>query len=655
MVVGVAGIGKTAILGSAIDGDGRPTFVRRLYAHDDAHGILASSADFLARQGRRRLKALVSRPAYDPIEALAVLREDLAGCVVALDDLHACPAAEGILRSLTEAPSSVKILVASRAQPTFYDRSAVAANRVLEVALGGLEPDASAALLSARRPTLEAADAARVLDAAKGHPLSLELFAASGLDVGRVEADRFIVETVLDGLDGVPEGILKAFAVLRRPAKSPEALGATVTHVRRLLQRAVLNHREDGYLLHDLVKEFYVRRLDPRQAKSVHARAARYWAGRGDALEAAFHRIEAGEAEAAAGLLAAGGEPYAEGARAGDLEACIVRLPEPLRPLRVLATTQAFLGKFEESKGAWEALSSRGTIEERLYARIQLGRIANRLGSHADAREILRQVVEDASGHPDLEGEALRALGGAERRLGKLPEAIAHLRRAVELLETNTRERARARLDLGAALLSRRDLPAARAEFEDAARLVRSASREAAAVENNLAIVLSLEGRVEEAARAFERSAEWALGSGEMRFAAQALANAADNLLRLGRTDAAESCASRALDLARSIGDPVALSTAQANLGLVYALRGEFGRAEAQLLESLEIVARLENPYRLASRYDEIARVYEAQGRPADATSWRTRATEMFERLRDANEPVSRADGVGQSSDKIIK
>lgn len=206
VVVGVAGIGKTAIFGSAIGGDGRPTFVRRLYPHDDAHGILASSADFLARQGRRRLKALVSRPAYDPIEALAVLREGLAGCIVAFDDLHACPAAEGILRSLIEVPSSVKILVASRAQPTFYDRSSVAANRVLEVPLGGLGPDASAALLSARRPTLEAADAARVLDAAKGHPLSLELFAASGLDVGRVEADRFIVETVLDGLDGVPEG-----------------------------------------------------------------------------------------------------------------------------------------------------------------------------------------------------------------------------------------------------------------------------------------------------------------------------------------------------------------------------------------------------------------------------------------------------------------
>ena len=655
VVVGVAGIGKSALLAAALASPSRPAYLRRLYAHDDAHGVLASCADFLAREGRRRLKALVSRPAYDPVEALAVLREDLAGFVLAFDDLHACPAAEGLLRSLADDPPAAKVLVASRVQPTFYDRAAIAGRRVLEVPLGGLTSEAASAFLASRRPALEPSEAERVLAAARGHPLSLELFAASGLDVGRVESDRFVLETVLDGLEHVPEALLKAFAVLRRPARSPEALGATVAQIRRLLRRAILQHREDGYLLHDLVKEFYLRRIRPEERRWVHRRAARYWEGRTDALEATHHWIEAGEPATAASLVAVEGEAYAEGPRAGDLEACLLRLPEDLRPLRLLAEAQGFLGRFEDARATWRALADRGTPEERLRARIQLGRIATRLGSYAEARELLEAAAEAAAGTSGLRGEALRALGGVERRLGNLGPAIAHLRASVDLLRDNPREQARGRLDLGAALLAREDLPGARAEFEAAARLVDPTSREGAAVENNLAIVLSREGRPEEAARAFERSADTALRAGEVRFASLALANAADNLVRSDRTDDAEACASRALELATQIRDPVALSTARANLGLVHARRGDFARAEGHLLESLTHLGRLDNPYSLATRYAEIAGVVEAQGRTSEAATWRTRAESLYARMRGGSDAPGLSDGVRQASDKSIK
>src|SRR2546426_10754846 len=114
ILLGVAGIGKSALVARLLSDEPRPTFVRRVYAHDDAHGLLSSFADFLARQGRRRLKAVITRPAYDPTEAIAVMRGDLSGCVVALDDLHACPAADALLRALFEVPGTTKILVATR-------------------------------------------------------------------------------------------------------------------------------------------------------------------------------------------------------------------------------------------------------------------------------------------------------------------------------------------------------------------------------------------------------------------------------------------------------------------------------------------------------------------------------------------------------------
>src|SRR5205809_500689 len=137
MVIGVAGIGKSTLVARVLEGERRPTFARRVYAHDDPHGLLSSFADFLARQGRRRLKAVITRPAYDPVEAIAVLRTDLSGCIVAIDDLHTCPAADALLRPLVEDPVPAKILVASRVHPTFYERADVLRGRVAELTLAG--------------------------------------------------------------------------------------------------------------------------------------------------------------------------------------------------------------------------------------------------------------------------------------------------------------------------------------------------------------------------------------------------------------------------------------------------------------------------------------------------------------------------------------
>lgn len=636
VIVGVAGIGKSALVAKALEVEPRPVLLRRLYPHDDAHGILSTFADFLARQGRRRLKSVLSRPAYDPVEAVAVLREDLSGCVVALDDFHACPPAEGLVSSLLEKALAFKLLVSTRVQPAFADRGVLQDDAILTVPLAGLDREASRDLLAGRRPGLPPEDVARVLEAAHGHPLALELFAASGLEAGALQTQRFVLETVLEGLDDVSEEVLRTFAILRRPAKSPEALGTTVAQLRRLLKRAVLQHRDEGYLLHDLVREFFLARMPEADRRRAHGRAALYWEERGDGLEAAYHRIEARDFDAAVALLEERGEAYAEGARAGELEACLERLPPGKRPVRLFAETLVFLGKFEEARGLLEGLVRRGSQEERLRARIHLGRIETRQGEYAAAQRILAAAVREAAalGTPGLEGEALRALGGVERRLGNLGVAADYLSRATLLLEDTSRERIRAMTDLGATLIAKGDLDGAKAELEEALRIARKGSREEAAIENNLAIVLSGEGRPQDAARAFERSAELALGAGEVRFAAYALANAADNFLRLDQTETASVCAERALDLASTIRDPMAVSTARANLGLVAARRGEWPRAERELLASVDLISRLDNPYSLATRCREIAQVYEAQGRRDEATSWRTRAEGLFTRLR---------------------
>src|SRR5437016_2744513 len=158
VLIGVAGIGKTALVVRLLADEPRPTFVRRVYAHDDAHGLLSSFADFLARQGRRRLKSVITRPAYDPTEVIAVLREDLSGCVLAIDDLHACPAADTLLRAVVEHPPHAKILRATRTQPTFFEPPDVARGRVLELRLDGLDEASAAELPASRGASLDPGD-----------------------------------------------------------------------------------------------------------------------------------------------------------------------------------------------------------------------------------------------------------------------------------------------------------------------------------------------------------------------------------------------------------------------------------------------------------------------------------------------------------------
>jgi len=445
-----------------------------------------------------------------------------------------------------------------------------------------------------------------------------------------------VLDTVLEDLDDASEDLLRTFAVLRRPARSPESFGATLSQLRRLVRRALLHHRDEGYLLHDLVKEFFLRRMGDLSRREAHVRAASYWASRQDVLEEAYHRIESGDLGAAVARLVDVGPAFAESARAGDLEAALLRVPQDSRLDALLAETQMFLGKFAEARAVLERIAKSGTPAERLRSHIQLGRIANRLASYADARTILAEAVREASALavPEVEGEALRALGGVERKLGDLPAAMGHLERAADLLPHGSRERVRALTDLGAVLIARGDHARAKTRLLEAASSVRSGTRDDAAIQINLGIVSSREGDTRTAAETFARSAEIALGAGDVRFASYALANAVDNFLRLGSVEAAAASAERAVRLAETIGDPVALSTAKANLGLVFAKRGDWTKAEAHLLESVEMIARLENPYSLATRYEEIARLYETQGRGGDAAPWRARADDLFARLQ---------------------
>src|SRR5206468_3060990 len=96
------------------------------------------------------------------------------------------------------------------------------------------------------------------------------------------------------------------------------------------------------------------RRADTRPPSNSSPRAAWYWASRQDVLEEAYHRIESGDLGAAVARLVDVGPAFAESARAGDLEAALLRVPQDSRLDALLAETQMFLGKFAEARAVLE-------------------------------------------------------------------------------------------------------------------------------------------------------------------------------------------------------------------------------------------------------------------------------------------------------------
>src|SRR5437879_10769407 len=97
------------------------------------------------------------------------------------------------------------------------------------------------------------------------------------------------------------------------------------------------------------------------QRRAAHARAAAHWADRGEVLEETHPRIEAGDLEGAASRLIEIGPGFAESARAGDLEAALLRVPRDPRLEELLAEVEMFLGRFAEARAVLERLVAGGT------------------------------------------------------------------------------------------------------------------------------------------------------------------------------------------------------------------------------------------------------------------------------------------------------
>ena len=624
LVLGIAGIGKTALAARAASDWPGPVWYRKVYGFDDARTFASALGDFLHRIERPRLRSYLASGGFDGDGLAAILREDLAGVLVVADDVHASPEAAGLLRLAADAGGTGKILATARERPDLL--AGGRRDGPIEVVLGGLDPAASRALAARLLPG-DPERIERVVAAGRGHPIALHVLAAVDPPEGPAGAERLLEDAILEGLDPALEHAATSLAVLRAPTDRPGDLGVSASLVRRLASRGLLARGPGGVALHDLVRDVLLPRTSGPTLRRAHAAAARAALRRGDVLEGAHHTAEAGRPRRAREMIIAARRDLVDSPRVGELALLLSRLPRSAAGRLLLAEALDRLGRGDEARPLLERIATGPGHPRRAEALLLLGRIANRRNALGEARALLADSIASAvrASDPGIEGRARRLLAVVHRKVGDYDAASDELARAIPLLDRagEARERVSARLDGAVIRLLRGDDSGAATDLEGLLTDPAAGPREEAAIRSNLAITWVRMARPAEAAVLFEESARAAERGGDFRAAGYALANAADAYLDAGRTPDAEASLARARRVSEGFADPLLESTVLTNEGKVLAAQGRSGPAEERLRAGVERIRGLGNVASLIARVDELARFYERAGRAEDAARTR--------------------------------
>ncbi len=522
---GIPGIGKTTLAARLVEEwRGKRHLVwHQMRPWDTAEGLLRRLALFLQATGRPNLaRYLQGTTSLDLTSVETILSRDLGGleALLVFDDLQkASPTVVQVFTLLRTAMAGLegpRLLLVTREFLPFYDRRDVQLRGVVgEMELGGLDPEAGRELLGE-----DTADAGRVVEAARGHPLLLELI-RSGLPLASAEMDmaRFLEEEVYLGLTEGERAIAKVASLYEQPVPAEALLvgGGAAEDLARLRRRGIVHQvHGDRYQVHDALRDHLRRALTPTEGASLSDRGA------ATLLRLGTEAQDQGDIAAALGLLQVAAD---------------VAPPGPSR-----------------------------------------GEALRRLGDLRAVTKDLRGALDDYGGAlPFAPGRSAAALhtriAEAYLALGDVTEALAASERAVKA----TPRDARARLARAEALL-RSGNPAAALPLAEAVKDASSTlGPERVAMARTLAgQALLFQGRTAEGLRALEEGLRDLRSRPPSRLLIDALLALGIHRARLGQYPRARETLEEAAQIARSMDDVARESRAWALVGFVAFLSEDY-------------------------------------------------------------------------------
>jgi LuxR family maltose regulon positive regulatory protein len=404
--------------------------------------------------------------------------------VLIIDDLHELKSADALAQLeqlLAILPSPARVVLSSRRDPPIRLHQLRLADEFAEIRAGDLRfsERETRALLAASEIGLSEAGVGALYERTEGWAAGLRL-AVISLS-GHPDAERFVAE--FSGTDRAIGEYLMAEMLERQPVEVQSMLLRTSLVDRMngeladlLAGRAgseqmlleleeanafvvSLDPQRTWFRYHQLLVDFLrleLRRTSADEVPALHRRAARWFAERGDVLEAVRHTLAAGDWPDAARLVADHSFRWVLDGQAGTIRAVLEAFPEGAsadHPDLALAHAAAELneGRLEEAAAqlalAESHLPSAPPARRRrlavAIASLRLG-LARRSGQFSDVIEqvnLLDASIADESSEPiamgsELRGIALLNLGIVETWSGRLADAERHLSEGAALAQT---------------------------------------------------------------------------------------------------------------------------------------------------------------------------------------------------------------------------
>jgi LuxR family maltose regulon positive regulatory protein len=415
---------------------------------------------------------------------LSEVAEHVEPVVLIIDDLHELTSADALTQLgnlLAILPSSVRVVLSSRRDPSIRLHQLRLADDVAEIRAGDLRftEQETRELLDGSAISLSGAGVAALHQRTEGWAAGLRLAVISLSD--HPDPERFVAE--FSGTDRAIGEYLMAEMLERHPSEVQRMLLRTslVDRMNGELADLLAGHSGSERMLlaleeanafvvsldaertwfryHQLLADFLrleLRRTLADEVPDLHRRAARWFLDRGDVVEAVRQTVAAGDWPDAARLVADHSFRWVLDGEAGTIRAVLQAFPEGAsvdHPDLALAHAAAELnqGRMEEAAAqlalAESQVHSAAPAHRRRLAvaiaslRLALARRSGQFSEVIEQVKLLDASIADASSEPiamgsELRGVALLNLGIVETWSGRLVDAERHLSEGAALAQT---------------------------------------------------------------------------------------------------------------------------------------------------------------------------------------------------------------------------
>ncbi|UCE73244.1 MAG: tetratricopeptide repeat protein [Methanomassiliicoccales archaeon] len=619
--------------------------------------ILFKLAELLSKLGHDHLEIyLRTRTSLDYYELSRILEKSIGvkDVVLVFDDFHKANNQirtffVNIVRMLSLS-TKTKMLILSREIVSFDDWWDLHAREIVaELELEGLDFESSKKLLKGKN--IDKRTFKEMYRLTAGIPLFLEIFQSKG------RFERYMHDELLSKLDEDERKILEIISIFRYPV--PEDFLALYDELDFeklyiLRQKSIVKKdARERYFVHDIVKQFFYKRLSPSRRKKHHLIAASGYEIKDeplDIIEAIYHYQEAGEYKKASQLAIDRSAYIFDGGSAAEFLVILERFDEKVVDTKLWASLLMVKAKACNMIGEWkrsllyltlceDIASFIGDNELEVNVICESGRILEELNELEKAMDRFKKGLKLSKKSDFLlgMGESYKGIGRVHWRKSKHKEAINHLKKSVEIFEgTGTRELIAATyIDLGNVFDESYKIEKAIECYNKSLDILKEVkdSQETARAYGNLGIAYKRQGEFEKAIEFITKEMTLAKASRDVKLLGYSTAGLSYCFAKIGEIEKAREYVEKAGEIASKIDNENIMFDVYKTRSLICKHEKNWDRAVKYFKKSIEIVEKLDALYYLSDSYFEFGLLYEGMGNTKTAKKYFDKASKLYDKL----------------------